>query len=77
MTQETMSVTHKRWTDLTRRQQTAVLVLGSIQLALAACAWTDLARRPAGQVNGRKGLWAVAIAVNWVGPLSYFRLGRR
>jgi hypothetical protein len=61
----------KQWADLTSKQQTAVLVLGSIQLSLAATAWVDLARR------GRKGLWAVVIAVNWIGPLSYFRWGRR
>ena len=70
-------MTHRSWTDLTPRQQTAILVLGSIQLALAATAWTDLARRPAKQVNGRKGLWAAVIAINWIGPLSYFRWGRR
>ena len=29
------------------------------------------------QVNGRKALWAAIIAVNFVGPLSYFRWGRR
>jgi len=48
-----------------------------IQLALAVAAWVDLARRPADQVNGRKGLWAAVIAVNWVGPIAYFVKGRR
>jgi hypothetical protein len=67
----------KKWSELSAAQQTAVLVLGSIQLSLAATAWVDLARRPAAQVNGRKALWAVVIAVNWIGPLSYFRWGRR
>jgi Phospholipase_D-nuclease N-terminal len=67
----------KKWSELSSAQQTAVLVLGSIQLSLAATAWTDLARRPAAQLNGRKALWAAVIAVNWIGPLSYFRWGRR
>jgi Phospholipase_D-nuclease N-terminal len=67
----------KQWSELSPRQQTAVLVLGSIQLSLAATAWTDLARRPAREVNGRKGLWAAVIAVNWIGPLAWFRWGRR
>jgi hypothetical protein len=66
-----------KWADLGPRQRTAVLVLGSIQLSLAAGAWIDLARRPARQVNGRKGVWAAVIAINWIGPLSYFRWGRR
>ena len=66
-----------KWSELSPRQQTAVLVLGSIQLSLAATAWVDLARRPAAQVNGRKVIWALVIAINWIGPLSYFRWGHR
>ena len=68
--------TRRRWSDLTPAQQTAVLVLGSVQLSLAATAWTDLARRPAALVRGSKLLWAGIIAVNWVGPLAWFRWGR-
>ena len=67
----------KKWAELTGGQRAAVLLLGSLQLSLAATAWSDLARRPARQVNGRKGLWAAVIAVNWIGPLAYFRWGRR
>jgi hypothetical protein len=52
-------------------------VAGSVQLALAATAWTDLATRTADEVNGRTSLWALLIAVNWVGPLAWFRWGRR
>jgi hypothetical protein len=66
-----------RWADLTDRQRTIVLTLASIQLSLGATAWADLARQPADQVNGRKAVWAAIIAVNFVGPLSYFRWGRR
>jgi len=53
-----------------------VLTLASIQLSLAATAWADLATRPADRVNGRKAMWAAIIAVNFAGPLSYFRWGR-
>lgn len=67
----------KRWSDLTPAQQTGVLVMASVQVALAATAWVDLARRPAAQVRGPKLAWAAAIAVNFVGPISYFALGRR
>ena len=67
----------RRWTDLTSRQQTLVLTLASVQLSLAATAWTDLARRPAASVNGSKARWALIIAVNFFGPLAYFRWGRR
>jgi Phospholipase_D-nuclease N-terminal len=66
----------QKWSDLSSRRQTGMVIGGLIQLALAATAWADLARRPADQVNGPKGLWAVLIAVNFVGPLSYFVFGR-
>jgi hypothetical protein len=52
-------------------------VAASVQLSLAATAWFDLARRRADQVNGRKDVWALLIAVNFVGPISYLRWGRR
>ena len=67
----------KRWSDMSGAQRASVLGLGSLQLLLAIRAWIDLARRPATAVNGRKPVWAAVIAVNWVGPLSYFRWGRR
>jgi len=67
----------KRWSDLSDREKTAVLVLASVQLSLAATAWVDLARRPAELVRGPKPAWALGIAVNFVGPLAYFTVGRR
>ena len=56
---------------------TGVVVAGAIEVGLAAAAWIDLARRPSTQVNGPKPAWAAAIAVNVIGPLCYFRWGRR
>jgi hypothetical protein len=70
-------VTRRRWSDLTERQQSVVLTLASIQLSLAATAWADRARRPAGQVNGRRATWAAIIAVTFARPLSYSRWGHR
>jgi hypothetical protein len=67
----------QHWSDLTPAQQTALLTAASVQLSLAATAWVDLARRPADQVRGSKAAWAVAIAVNFVGPISYFAFGRK
>jgi len=66
----------KKWSDLTSAQQTTILVAGSVQLALAATAWMDLATRDASEVNGSKGRWAAVIAINFVGPLAYFAKGR-
>jgi hypothetical protein len=67
----------RRWTDLTSRQQAVVLTLASVQVSLAATAWADLATRPAESVNGRKARWTLIIAINFFGPLAYFRWGRR
>ena len=67
----------RRWADLSSKQQVAILTLASIQLSLAATAWTDLARRDADQINGSKGKWATIIAVNFVGPILYFTRGIR
>jgi hypothetical protein len=65
------------WSELTTAQRRGVLALGAVEVALAGAAWTDLVRRPAETVNGRKSWWALAIAVNFVGPLAYFRWGRK
>ena len=72
-----MTARPRRWADLTPRQRLLTVVAGSVQLSLAALSCTDLARRPAAQVNGPKPLWAAIIAVNFVGPLAYLRWGRR
>lgn len=67
----------KKWSDLTDAQATTVLVLASVQVSLAATAWTDLALRPPEKVRGSKGTWAAIIAVNFIGPALYFLKGRR
>jgi hypothetical protein len=64
------------WKDLPPAKRVSVLVTAAVQLALALAAWRDLARRPASQVNGNKGKWALIIALNYVGPVLYFLKGR-
>ena len=66
----------RRWSDLDRREQAAVIGLAAVQLTLATAAWVDLARRPAEQVRGPKAAWALGIAVNVAGPIAYFAVGR-
>ena len=69
--------TAQSWSDLSSQQKTWTLVAASVHFALAATAWTDLARRPATQVRGPRVIWAVLIAVNFIGPISYFIFGRK
>jgi hypothetical protein len=65
------------WRNLSNRERSAILVLGSIQLSLAATAWADLAARPAEEITGSKRTWALIIAINWIGPICYFRWGHQ
>ncbi|MFC3890772.1 PLDc N-terminal domain-containing protein [Lentzea rhizosphaerae] len=67
----------RRWSDLTEAQRRTLLTMGVVQVAMAGAAWTDLAMRPREFVRGRKLWWALAILVNFAGPLAYFRWGRR
>jgi hypothetical protein len=69
-------MSRKHWSELSTGQRRTFLAASVVQIALAATAWTDLARRPAEKVNGRKPLWAAAIAVNFVGPIAYLCWGR-
>lgn len=67
----------KRWSDLSARQRASVVMTGAAQVGLLAAALTDIYRRPAEEVRGNKWLWVAASFVNFVGPISYFLLGRR
>jgi hypothetical protein len=53
------------------------MLLTAVQVSLAVSAWSDLAQRPAEQVNGPKRRWMAIIAVNFIGPVLYFTRGRR
>lgn len=59
------------------RQRAAILALAATELSLKVAAARDIARRPATQVRGPKLLWRLALLVNTLGPLGYFRWGRR
>ena len=67
----------KQWDEFSPGKKVVVMLLTSLQVSLAVSAWTDLAMRPAREINGRKGKWAAIIAINFIGPLLYFRRGRR
>lgn len=67
----------KRWDDLGRTQKRAAVVSGVVQVALLVAALADIYRRPADEIRGRKLLWAAASFINFVGPISYFLIGRK
>jgi hypothetical protein len=67
----------RRWADMSGAERTAVVVLGSIELALTAVAGVDLYRRPPEGIRGPKALWWPIIFVQPVGPIAYLKFGRR
>ncbi|MGZ4590648.1 MAG: PLD nuclease N-terminal domain-containing protein [Actinomycetes bacterium] len=66
----------KRWNELTKTQQRALVAGSAVEVLLTAIALVDLARRPAGRVRGAKGWWVLAVFVQPVGPIAYLVYGR-
>lgn len=68
---------NRKWSELTPAQKTVMLTLISVEVSLTATALVDLVRRPADQVHGRKGVWALALFVQPVGPVAYLWTHRK
>ncbi|WP_320673043.1 hypothetical protein [Patulibacter defluvii] len=51
--------------------------LAALQITLFVLARRDLRRRPDDQIRGSRRWWRLATFVNTLGPLAYFRWGRR
>ncbi len=68
---------NRKWSELTPAQKTLMLTLVSVEVSLTATALVDLVRRPAEQVHGRKGVWALALFVQPVGPVAYLWTHRK
>ena len=70
---------NKRWSDLTAREKSPLVVRGIFQVALFAAAMADIYRRPVEEIRGRKWLWSVVALVNFmgIGPICYFAFGRK
>lgn len=67
----------KKWKDLNPTQRVFVVIGAIVQIALLVLAQRDLAKRPAEQVRGPKGVWRMATMVNFVGPIAYFLWGKK
>ncbi len=72
-----MKSKQKSWQEFTLTQKTLVVVGSTVELGLLAAALWDLSRRPAAEINGKKGLWVAASFVGFVGPITYFCRGRK
>ena len=67
----------KSWSELTPLQRRLIVVGGAVEVALTMVAAVDLARRSREAVRGPKAAWALALAVQPVGPIAYLVAGRR
>lgn len=65
------------WSSMTTPQRAALVVAAAVQVGLAVAAWADLAKRDPREIRGSRTIWAAVIAVNFVGPIAYFRWARR
>ena len=67
----------KKWAELSDRQRKLLLAAATAELSLKIAALIDIKRRPADRIRGPKALWRAAMAVNLLGPVSYFTIGRK
>jgi Phospholipase_D-nuclease N-terminal len=67
----------KRWADLSDGQRALLLAAAAAELTLKITALVDIKRRPAARIRGPKAMWRAAMAVNLIGPVSYFLFGRK
>lgn len=67
----------KRWADLSDGQRRLLIAAAVAEASLKIVALIDIQRRPPSQIRGPKALWRAALAVNLLGPLSYFVFGRK
>ena len=70
-------MSNRKWADMSPTQKTVMLTLISVEVSLTATALVDLVRRPAAQIHGRKGVWALALFVQPVGPVAYLWTHRK
>ena len=75
-----MHPARQKWDELSPARKRVMVTVGIVDAGLRAWALVDLKNRPAEEVNGPKGVWALALSVvSSAGllPAAYLLLGRR
>jgi hypothetical protein len=67
----------QRWSELSPRQRTFIVLSGIAEFILTTLAIRDLHRRPKTEVRGWKIAWRMGFVVQPFGPILYFLFGRR
>lgn len=72
-----MSRAINEFKKLSPTRQAALAAITAWNLTLSIAAEWDIQHRPTAELRGSKAFWRLACLTNTVGPLSYFRWGRR
>jgi hypothetical protein len=67
----------ERWAQLSVTQRRLLVTAAAAELSLKIAALIDIQRRAASQIRGPKAMWRAAMAVNLLGPVAYFTVGRK
>ena len=67
----------KKWSEMSPRQRVSIGIGVAVQVTLLGVALWDIRRRSAEEVRGPKLLWSMVAFINYVGPISYFVVGRK
>ena len=68
---------HIKWQNMNNSQRAAILLSGIVQIALLVAALRDIRKRNAEELRGSKMMWRAISFVNFIGPITYFALGRK
>jgi hypothetical protein len=59
------------------RKQSALALVLTGHVLVAALTWWDIRHQPEQRIRGSKGLWRFLSAVNTLGSIGYWVVGRR
>jgi hypothetical protein len=67
----------ERWAELSVTQRRLLVAAAAAELSLKIAALIDIQRRTPSEIRGPKAMWRAAMAVNLLGPVAYFTVGRK
>ncbi len=71
------SLKRREWSDLSPFARISMVVSGLVQVALLLAALWDIRGRAADEIRGNKLMWVALSFINFIGPISYFTIGRK
>jgi hypothetical protein len=65
------------WKNLSGPKKVGSIVAAVVQFTLLGLALWDLRHRRPEEIKGPKRMWQALVFINYIGPLSYFLVGRK